>query len=219
LLGWRECRRWRGRGAPPEKIRQMPAVRDTVFRLLLAALALQMLLFGTMRVPAIEQYFFGTYPVHVLLAWVAVEALGRLRLRGAALALYGSSLAVITLGSIWQVHRTGWNFGSMVPKLKDQVAVVRELNRYSDASALNDVALYQHYPKALYALRLLLPPPPDQPRRYSGRLVIRYRKDPGDPADRGPQGGRGGTIEVVEVMSDVDVPPGASRMALTGPTD
>jgi hypothetical protein len=213
LLTWREIRRWRGMRPVPGPRGDTPPVRDSVFRMALAALGLQMLLFGAMRVPAVEQYFFGTYPVHVLLAWVAVEALARFRMRGAVIALYGFSLVVITLGSIWQVHRTGWNFGSMVPKLKDQVAVARELNRYSDASAMNDVALYQQYPKALYTLRLLLPPQPGQPRRHSGRLVIRYRKDPDD------RGGRGGTIELIEAASEADVPPDATRMPLTGSSE
>jgi hypothetical protein len=206
LLTWREFTRWRGArpvAAPPG---QDPPVRDTVFRIALAGLGLQMLLFGAMRVPAVEQYFFGSFPIQVLLAWLAVEALAAFRLRGQVLALYGFSLVVITLGGIWQVHRTGWSDGSMMPKLKDQVAVARELNQYSDASAMNDVALFREYPKALYTLRLLLPPPPDQPRRYSGRLVIRHREHP----DR---------IELIEANSPADVPAGAKRMSLTGSSE
>jgi hypothetical protein len=177
-----------------------------VFGIALAATGLQMVLYLLLRVPPWVSYLIGPFVLNALFAWVATDALKRvrLRLRGAVTAVWGLSLAFLTLGTLWQVHRDGWDRGSMSPTLANQVAVARALNRYSDASVRTDVLLYQQYPHAIQSLRLLFPPDPARPRVESGRLVIRYR-----PA---AAGGRGSEIELVEAASDADVPPDAKSI-------
>ena len=164
-----------------------PTLRDArraVFGMALAGLVLQLMLYGLMKMPAHPQYFFGTFVLHVLFAWIGVEALSRLRLGGLATAIYGLSVAYITLASMWQIHREGYDRDDINdermerPTLANQVAVAQRLNRYADEQVLTDVRLYQRYGQSLRALRLLFPPEPGLAQKRSGKLVIRNRSGP-----------------------------------------
>jgi hypothetical protein len=199
---------WHGRvRLPVSHATQEPSARSTLVDVALAGLVMQSLYFGILRVPPAPQYFFGTFALYVLLAWTAVDAL--LRLRAIIIAAYGLSLALITLSTIWHVHRDGWPRGTMSPTLNEQVELVRELNRYTDTSAWTDVSCYQfEKPYALWVLRMLYPQEPGQPSRTSGRLVIRYRTGPG---------GHSGRIELIEARGDADIPPNARRVSLYYP--
>ena len=194
--------------APAPSAPSAAATRDLVVRIALAALGFQVALYTVMRIPPSPQYFFGTFPVHVLFAWIGVEALHRFRLRGAVTALWGVSLAFITLGTMTQVHSGGWDRGCMSPSLENQIEVARALDRYADASVLTDVSTYQTFPHALRALRLVLPHDPAAAAtpRESGRLVVRYVPDPDGNSSR---------IELIEARSDADVPKDAKRIDVT----
>ena len=159
--------------------------RRSVFGIALAGLGLLVLLYGLMRMPPYPQYFFGTFALHVLFAWVGVDALSRrLRLGGLATAVYGLSVGYITLASMWQIHRESHDRDDLTdtrmerPTLANQVRVARELNAYADTRVKTDVRLYQKYGQALRSLRLLIPPEPGVARPEHGRLVIRNRAGP-----------------------------------------
>lgn len=148
-------------------------VRIVIARVALATLLMQALIFGLMRVPAEPQYFFGTFAVHALLPWLAVDGLFWKTLgRWLGLA-YGLAVTALTLGGSIVIHRHGYAAEPPRVTLANQLEIARSLNAFSDTSALTDVALYQRYPQALRALRLLLPPRPDGPRPAQGKLVIR----------------------------------------------
>ena len=68
----------------------LAAARRAIFGIALAGLVLQILLYGVMRMPVAPQYFFGTFPIHVLLAWVAVDFLSRFRVAWLAILVYGA---------------------------------------------------------------------------------------------------------------------------------
>lgn len=176
----------------------------------LAGVILQVLIAGQTRVPAEPQYFFGTFALHALLAWLAVDALARIRLSYVAVLAYGLSGAAVTLGIMWHYHRPGPpavpNPASDMPTLGDSVAVVEALRPYpADVHAFTEIDLYQRFPQTLRALRLLLPPATDPAAtRPAGPLVIRFRS----PSHHG------GTprIEVVEASSAAEIPNEARRI-------
>jgi hypothetical protein len=188
-----------------------PSPRNTLLRVALAALLLQSLYFALLGVPPSTHYFFGSFGVHVVFAWIAVNALARFRLRAIVIAAYGLSLAVVTLGTMWQVHRDGWSYGQSTtsPTLNEQIELARALNRYTDTSALTDVVAYQsENPYALWTLRRLIPRDSTQPRQHSGHLVIRHRKGPNGPTGR---------MELIEAQTPADIPPNAKPVALQFP--
>ena len=118
--------------APPVAAGAEPDVATTrrlVLRVALAALLMQIVLYAAVGLPPWSSYYFGPLPTTLLFAWVALEVLDRVRLRGAAIALYGLCVAVATAAGIWQVHRFGWPRGSMSPNLGNQVEVARALNQ------------------------------------------------------------------------------------------
>jgi hypothetical protein len=184
------------RPGPPWSV---DAARDAIGGIALATAAFQMVLFGIKRIPIEPQYYFGTFPTHVVLAWLAVEALGRVRLGTVAVAVYGLSAAAVTLGSIWffdvrprVTGAPGTPRPEVVP-LAVQVDAARLLNRYADAEVWTDVAFYHRHPQALRALRLLVSPDPAAGRPEHGRLVLtfaggrpaRREADDGQPAAQG----------------------------------
>lgn len=158
--------------------------RRAIFDIALAGLALLFLLYGLMRMPPYPQYFFGTFILHVMFAWIGVDALSRIRLGGLATAVYGLSVGYITLASMWQIHHEGYDRDDITdsrmerPTLANQLEVARELNRYRDTRVMTDVLVYQKYPQSLRALRLLIPPEPGAAQAEHGRLVIRNRAGP-----------------------------------------
>jgi hypothetical protein len=220
IVGWRQWRLWRERrrnGRSPVQWLlgqagiggSAESVRDAVFGIALAALGMYVLLYAALGVPSWLGYTFAPFVLTVLFAWVAVEALARVRLRAVVIAAYGASVSFITLGSLWRVHQRGWDRGVMSPTLANQVEVARALNRYADATALTDVPLYKDFPHALRCLRLLLPPDSSHPRRAAaaGRLLIRYRQT-GDAADVN-------RIELVELPAGVAPPDCAKPLDVT----
>lgn len=163
FLGWRAAHK-----AGPAFI--VP-VGDAVAAVALGGLLFQALLSGAMRVPALPQYFFGTFALHALLAWIGIAALSRWRIGRMPGVLYAAGGAVLTVTAVLTIHARGFERPRW-PTLAHGVAVARELNAFTDTTALTDVALYQKHPQPLRTLRLLLPPAPGAPQRASGRLLI-----------------------------------------------
>jgi hypothetical protein len=145
--------------------------RDTIATIALAGLTLQALLFGALRIPCQPQYFFGTFPFHIVPAWLALDALRRWPLGAAIGAIYGAGGALLTLGTMLAVNRDGYGAAGW-PRLWESVEVVRALNRFDDAEVRTDVPFYAKHAEPLRALRLLLPPAPRETPRLSGRLFI-----------------------------------------------
>lgn len=198
------------------------AARDTISYICLVGLLMQMGIFGIMRVPPEPQYFFGTFPIFVIFAWITIDALSHWRvangrLGGAAIAVYGASVAAITLGSMWWFHGKPdmLHPPRPLPNLGAQVALAKALNAYDDTTALTDLRMngldqadedfYQRYPQALRSLRLLMPPTPGVPQKHSGHLLIRYGPGPGGPETH---------LEVID-LGDAPPPKGAEPMDIT----
>ena len=159
---------WRGGGAA-----LVLSPRDAVATVALGGLLFQALLAGVMRVPAKPQYFFGTFVLHVVMAWFAVDALRRWRAGALPGMLYASGGAVLTVSALLAIHARGFEKPRW-PALANGVALARELNSFTNSEAVTDVALYQKHPQSLRTLRLLLPPAPGQPQRTSERLLITH---------------------------------------------
>jgi hypothetical protein len=173
-------------------------VRPVIFGIALTGLVLQMLLYGVLRMPGEPQYFFGTFVLHVLFAWIAVDTLARIRLQWLAIGVYGSSVAFITIASLVKIHQHGYDRNVLPrPSLANQAQVARELNAYSDQTVLTDVLIYKSHPQAIRSLRLLLPPAANQSQTESGRLMIRYRSGPT---------GTDSAIELVELPEGQIIP-------------
>ena len=85
--------------------------------------------------------------------------------------------------------------GTGYVSIGNQAAVVRSLNRYSDAMALTDVETYQRFPTALWTLPRCSRRGRGSRRAFSGRLLIRYL--PGDAGE--------GRVELIEAQPP-DVP-------------
>jgi hypothetical protein len=209
VAGVRLVQRWRGAddGEPDDPADPtLRATRRTISGILLAGLVIQVLLYGALRMPALPQYFFGTLPIHVLFAWIAVDFLHRFRLGWPAVAVYGLSVAYITIASTIYIHRVGYYRHTYRPSLRSQVEVARALNRYSDSSVMTDVVLFQSHPQAIRALRLLMPPDPAKPQAASRRLLIRHTT--------GPSGTDSG-IELVEAPPGVELDPSFQALDVT----
>jgi hypothetical protein len=154
---------------------------------------MQIVLAGALHVPPFPQYCFGTFPIHVLFGWFFIDFLRRIRLGVPLAIVWATSLGIVTLTSAWQIHVGGWHRWS--PSLDDQIEIAGKLNQYSDESAMTDVDLYEHYPVAMRALRVIMPPGHGESQRESPHgLIIRYRPEP-NPSSR---------IELIE--SPVDLP-------------
>jgi len=145
--------------------------REAVLGVVLIGLGLQALLFGLLRIPAAPQYFFGTFVLQVMAAWLGVNALRRWRLGAMLGALYATGSAVLTIEAAWSIHQHGYERPRW-PTLASSVSVARELNRFADTTARTDVAVYQKSPQAVRTLRLLLPPTGANFPDTNGRLLI-----------------------------------------------
>jgi hypothetical protein len=136
--------------------------REAVAIVVFIALGLQALLFGLMRIPAAPQYFFGTFVLHVVVAWLAVNALRPRRIGIFLGALYATGCATLTLEAALSIHEHGYE-RPLWPTLANSVSVVRQFDRFGVATVFTTVAVYQKSPQALRTLRLLLPPDPGAP--------------------------------------------------------
>jgi hypothetical protein len=193
----RLLRRWRGADdgeiddpADPTLRRARRAIAGIV----LAGLAIQVLLYGAMRMPVAPQYFFGTFPIHVMFAWIGVDFLHRQRVGWPAVVMYGLAVAYVTIASTIYIHRVGYARNTYRPSLKSQVEVAKALNAYADETVMTDVVLFKSHPQAIRALRLLIPPDGAKPRAASGRLLVRHTTGPS------------GTDSAIELA---EAPPGA----------
>ncbi len=164
---WRMFRAARKTGSAWENL----APRDGVIAVGLAGLIGQALLCGLMRIPSLPQYFFGTFVLHALMAWLAVAALGRWRFGVLPAVLYAAGGAVLTVSAMLVIHAHGFEKPRW-PTLGNDVEVVRALNRYSNTAVQTDVAVLQKNPQILRALRLLLPPSPDIAQTENERLFL-----------------------------------------------
>jgi hypothetical protein len=152
------------------------SARRALFGIALTGVLLQMLICGVMRIPPEPQYYFGTFGIHVLLAWIAVDAMARFfRLDWAIIAVYGVSVAYITIASLIHVHHVGYARGTFRPALSNQVQVARGLNRYADPTVYTDVQMYQAFPQAIRSLRLFILPEPGKAQLPGKQLLIRNR--------------------------------------------
>lgn len=171
--------------------------REIVAGVAFSGLVLQAALFGAMRIPSGPQYFFGTFALHAVLAWLAVDELRAYRLGHILGATFGVCAAITTLGLAAVVHRDGFDPELGWPTLKSQAAVARELNAFADTRVLTDVKLLQQYPQSLRTLRLLISPKSNQSQRASGRLFITNpRPGSGEVVLRQRDGGSGESIDV-----------------------
>ena len=169
---WRMLRDLRKAGSALENF----SLRDRVTAIALAGLLGQALLCGLMRIPALPQYFFGTFVLHALMAWFAVEALRRWRAGALPGVLYAAGGAVLTVSAMDAIHTHGFEEPRW-PTLGNDVEVARELNRFTDTTVQTDVVVLQKNPQILRTLRLLLPPAPGAAQRESGRLSIAFVHD------------------------------------------
>jgi hypothetical protein len=202
----RLCRRGRDPDDEDQHDASLAKTQRTIFAIALAGLVLQMLLYGVMRMPALPQYFFGTLILHILFAWVGVEALRRVRLNWVALVLYGVGCAYLTFASAEYIHRVGYARHTYRPSLADQVTVARELNRYADEAVLTDVQLFKSHPQSIRSLRLLLPPKPGEAQTTSGRLMVRHSSGPT---------GNDSRIELIELEPGTPLPFDAEVLEVT----
>jgi len=183
------------------------SARSTILLICLAGFFVHVVICAVFRLSPTTHYFFGTFGIYVVFAWLALDSLPHRALRALVTTLYGLSAAAITVAWIWHVHCHSWP-RTLSPTLDDQIAVVRQLNRYADTWAYTDVPAYSDRPYVLLCLRRLLPPAPGEPRTYSGRLFIRYRQGPdGQPTDH---------IELVETPGQ---PPGAKLIPLVAESE
>lgn len=191
---------WRRGGAA-----LVPSPRDAVAAVALGGLLFQALLCGVMRVPAQPQYFFGTFALHVAMAWLAVDALSRWRAGALPGVLYAAGGAVLTVSALLAIHARGFERPRW-PTLANGVAIARELNHFTDTTAVTDIALYQKHPQMLRTLRLLLPPAPGEPQRSSERLLITYRADVPQPT---------GQVRLTELPPGTAAPPDSQPLDVT----
>jgi hypothetical protein len=153
------------------------SARDDMICICLAALGMQMVLAASLRIPGQPQYSFGMFPIHVLFAWAGVEILRRYYL-GILPAIYGLAVGYLTIGGALSVHHNGWPRGILSPSISNQIAIARELNRYSDDAIWTDVSTSYRFSRSMQALRSLIPPEDrvKQVRSPHG-LLLRYRPD------------------------------------------
>ncbi|MFI5378349.1 MAG: hypothetical protein ACHRHE_03505 [Tepidisphaerales bacterium] len=184
----------------------LDGVRGTMLSVCAAGVGIHLAMCVTARLSTVHHYFFGTFGMYVLLAWFALDALPRWWLQAGIIAVQGLASAALTGGWMLRTHIDGWMPG-FSPSIGEQVALVRQLDRYSDEAAYTEVASYMerpNRPNVLRCLRKLMgSASPPAGRVYSGRLFIRFRRNAdGKPTNR---------IELVETET---APPGAERTSL-----
>ena len=178
LSAWHAWRIWKNRAqsAPQNESGRMNTrrVRETVAAVTFATVVMQGLLFAAMRVPSGAQYFFGTFAAHVCLAWIAVEALPWVWLRGAVTATYGFAGAWLSIHSMWIAHRDGCPVDPMQPTLGQQTALAQTLSRYDSPAVFSDVPHLQNYSQGVRSLMLLMP---QSSGKKGARLLVAQRTD------------------------------------------
>ncbi|QOV89849.1 hypothetical protein [Humisphaera borealis] len=168
----------------------------------------QALLFGAKKIPIEPQYFFGTFVVHVVLAWYAVEWLKRYRLETAMVLVYGLSVGAITFGQIYldSVRPLTGSPRAARPEILPlgmQVEAAAALNNYADDQVMTDVSFYQRFPQAMRSLRLLMPPKAGKDRPTAGNLVLTFGDGPNGPGTK---------LVVIEARTAAQVPADAKPL-------
>jgi hypothetical protein len=159
---------------------------DALCLIALAAFLFQTLFDGLEHVSLYPHYYNTTWIIYVVFAWLAFDALPRwfgprsITAR-MTIPVYAASLLFVEVIVAWQIARNGGskgdNYGAV---LSNQIEVVKEIGRFSDASPIDvQVQYWQTRPDTLRVLRqLVAPPTPDGPVR---RLIVRFRDAfPGD---------------------------------------
>lgn len=188
-------------------IRKQPATisaRDAALAVGTGGILLQAAIFGALRIPLGPQYYFGTFALHALLAWLGVDLLRKVRLGTAASLLFGVSCAYVTLGIGRAMHYDGLNAPAW-PTMRNAVNLTRALNAYEDTIAYTDVKFFQTYPQPLRTVRLLIPPAPNAALRKSNGLLITYLEK--DGAKTGEM--------IVKELNGAKPPAGAEVMDIT----
>ena len=184
LCAWHAWRLWKNRALLALESDAAPAntrrVRETLAAVTFATVVMQGLLFAAMRVPSGAQYFFGTFAAHVCLAWIAIEALPRVWLRGAVTATYGIAGTWLSFHSMWAAHRDGSPIEPMQPTLGQQTALAQTLSQYDSPAVFSDVPHLQNYSQGVRSLMLLLP---QSSGKKGTRILITQRT--GTDAKRG----------------------------------
>jgi hypothetical protein len=181
-------------------------IRGAVAKIVIAALVFQALLFGLMRVPAEPQYFFGSFAVQATLVLFALAELRPVWLSRLLGTVYGAAVCFVTLHGMASIHERGYATEPPWIPLASQVEAVRVLNQHPDATAVTTVSLYQQYPQALRALRLLLPASPSNTQGSGGQWLIRYATNGSAPR---------GAIEVVPIPPGMPLPQDARPIDLS----
>lgn len=214
------------RGRDPENRASSLQARRAIAMIGLMTTAFQMVVFGLKRVPPEPQYFFGTFPAHVALAWLGVDWLLRVRvwigdarahapsrilplgLAGVwAIAIYGTATAVITLGSIYHFHFVVPGKDQLhphhpeFPTLNRQIELVQALSKYDNTHAYCDVKFFQEFSQTIRSLRLIMPPPPDAQSKHAYGLLIRWSSGP--------------HLEVIELSPGDPIPPDAKPIEVS----
>jgi hypothetical protein len=150
-------------------------------------------------------YGFGTLPIYLLFAWLAIDVLQRVWLGLLVVALWGLSVGYLTCTSTWQIHHDGYQRGTGTPTLSNQMEVAQALRHYDNQRVWTDASVY---PQALSTLRALTGIDPAA-RASPGPLLVRYVPDPLNRTDR---------IELAQLRSEADLPPGAHIVELVPTT-
>jgi hypothetical protein len=196
----RAPRIWRGWRA---KTAGLP-IADQIATIALGGLVFQFLLYTATRIPLGPQYYFGTFALHAFFAWLGVAFIHRwLAGKIAAIAFVAAS-AVVTVCNLHHSHygldeRPHW------PSMADCERLVHDLNGYSDEMAYimaddpkkanrtadghvalpdSGLTFLYRFPQSLRTMRLLLPPTPGVPQKFSGRLLLTYAEKDGHPTGR-----------------------------------
>jgi hypothetical protein len=125
-------------------------VRDTIVRISLVTLVLQMSYYGILGVMPLRHYFNATHVVFAIFAWLAVANMRPKSVQLLAGGLHGIAMLGIVAYLAVTVHITG-SFGT-APTLGVQRRVAHELARYSNTTALTDIDFFKMYPHCLWAL-------------------------------------------------------------------
>jgi hypothetical protein len=177
--------------AIPRAIRaiELPARASTADQLCLIALAgyaFQTIFDGIERVAIFPHYHNTTWMIFVMFVWLGLDALPRwfrshkISARLVPL-VYAASLLFVQIIIAWQIARNGGTRGNHYNAvLSNQIAVVKQIGRFSDASPIEmRVDYWSDRPDTLRVLRQLIAPPSDTgPVR---KLVVKFRDAfPGD---------------------------------------
>lgn len=154
------------------------SARDAAIVIGVVGVVFQAVIFGGLRIPLGPQYYFGTFALHALYAWLGVDLLRRVRLATVVGGAFGLSCAYITFGIAYVTHYHGYE-AVRWPTMRNAVEVTKALNSFEDTAAYTDIPFLQKYPQPVRTVRLLIPPHAGEARRKSDHLLITYQRKNG----------------------------------------